>query len=49
MIISALLLALGVSVQDSDWPWWRGPNRDGAAAENQKVPLTWSAFAPLRR
>jgi outer membrane protein assembly factor BamB len=44
MMLPALLLALGVSLQDSsDWPWWRGPGRDGAAAENQKVPLTWSA------
>jgi hypothetical protein len=26
----------------SDWPWWRGPNRDGLADPNQKPPLTWS-------
>ena len=26
----------------NDWPWWRGPNRDGIAAE-QKIPLEWAA------
>ena len=26
-----------------DWPWWRGPTRDGIAAPDQKVPLEWSA------
>jgi len=25
-----------------DWPWWRGPLRDGLAAPDQKLPLTWS-------
>jgi outer membrane protein assembly factor BamB len=25
----------------NDWPWWRGPNRNGIAAP-QKPPLTWS-------
>src|SRR5688500_12590495 len=25
-----------------DWPWWRGPTRDGIAAA-QKIPLQWSA------
>jgi outer membrane protein assembly factor BamB len=27
----------------ADWPWWRGPTRDGIAAPDQKVPLEWSA------
>src|SRR5882757_3904535 len=26
----------------TDWPWWRGPNRDGLAAADQKPPLKWS-------
>lgn len=26
----------------SDWPWWRGPNRDGIAAPDQQPPLQWS-------
>jgi outer membrane protein assembly factor BamB len=25
-----------------DWPWWRGPGRDGVANANQKPPRTWS-------
>ena len=26
----------------SDWPWWRGPQRNGVAAADQKPPLKWS-------
>ena len=26
----------------TDWPWWRGANRDGLAAPDQKPPLKWS-------
>ncbi len=26
----------------TDWPWWRGPERNGVAAPNQKPPLKWS-------
>src|SRR5258707_14863268 len=29
-------------VAPTDWPWWRGPNRDGVAAAGQKPPLHWS-------
>ncbi len=25
-----------------DWPWWRGPDRNGIADEKQKPPLKWS-------
>lgn len=25
-----------------DWPWWRGPNRNGVADASQKVPVEWS-------
>ena len=28
---------------NSDWPWWRGPHRNGIAAADQKPPLQWSA------
>jgi len=31
----------GVAKQ-GDWPWWRGPSRDGIAAPDQKLPITWS-------
>lgn len=26
----------------SDWPWWRGPQRTGTAAADQKPPHEWS-------
>lgn len=26
----------------NDWPWWRGPDRNGVADPKQKPPLKWS-------
>jgi outer membrane protein assembly factor BamB len=26
----------------TDWPWWRGPERNGIANANQEPPLKWS-------
>jgi outer membrane protein assembly factor BamB len=31
-----------ITVAPADWPWWRGPTRDGHAAAGQKPPLKWS-------
>jgi outer membrane protein assembly factor BamB len=31
-----------IAIGPNDWPWWRGPNRDGIAPA-QKIPLEWSA------
>ena len=31
----------GVAAAD-DWPWWRGPNRNGIADPLQSIPLQWS-------
>jgi len=31
-----------ITVGANDWPWWRGPNRNGIAPA-QKIPLEWSA------
>lgn len=31
-----------IKVSDTDWPWWRGPNRNGVADSNQSPPMTWS-------
>jgi outer membrane protein assembly factor BamB len=30
-----------ITVAATDWPWWRGPNRDGVADPGQKPPLKW--------
>lgn len=47
-----LVTSLGVAAEPSlsfpgidlarDWPWWRGPTRDGVAAAGQTPPLTWT-------
>ena len=31
-----------IQVQDNDWPWWRGPERNGIANPNQTVPTQWT-------
>ena len=28
---------------EADWPWWRGPSRNGVADPNQTLPTEWSA------
>ncbi|HUG70418.1 MAG TPA: PQQ-binding-like beta-propeller repeat protein [Pirellulaceae bacterium] len=28
--------------ESTDWPWWRGPERNGIAAADQNPPLKWS-------
>lgn len=33
----------GIQVDPADWPWWRGPNRNGVANAEQKPPTEWSA------
>lgn len=30
------------SFSATDWPWWRGQNRDGSAAADQTPPTQWS-------
>ncbi len=32
----------GISVAATDWPWWRGPSRNGVAAAGEQPPLKWS-------
>ena len=32
-----------IPVAATDWPWWRGPQRNGVADANQEPPLKWSA------
>lgn len=31
----------GFSVSATDWPWWRGPMRNGTAAEDQHPPIAF--------
>lgn len=38
----------GLSVADTDWAWWRGPNRNGVAAAGQNLPATWSDAQNVR-
>ncbi len=32
-----------ISVAADDWPWWRGPNRNGVANAGEQPPTEWSA------
>ena len=34
--------AKGLALTSSDWPWWRGPERNGIASSEQSPPLHWS-------
>lgn len=50
-VTSLCLLALFLltsSLLAEDWPWWRGPNRDGLANADQKPPTTFSATENVR-
>jgi len=42
--LSAVILTgiVGNTCIGEDWPWWRGPNRDGVASPDQNPPLSWS-------
>jgi outer membrane protein assembly factor BamB len=32
----------GFKISAKDWPWWRGPARNGEASADQKPPVKWS-------
>lgn len=34
--------ATGFSLNANDWPWWRGPTRDGIASAGQNPPTEWN-------
>ena len=40
--------AEGITFADSDWPWWRGPHRNGIASAKQKPPQASSIHASFR-
>ncbi len=31
-----------ITVAPGDWPWWRGPTRNGIAPSGQRPPVSWS-------
>lgn len=31
-----------IQIAPTDWPWWRGPHRNGVAVADQKPPVIWS-------
>jgi hypothetical protein len=31
-----------IAVASTDWPWWRGPDRNGIAPNSQSPPVRWS-------
>lgn len=31
-----------IKVDPNDWPWWRGPERNGVANPDQNPPISWS-------
>ncbi|MEO8271896.1 MAG: PQQ-binding-like beta-propeller repeat protein, partial [Aureliella sp.] len=35
-------VADGIEIAKTDWPWWRGPSRDGTADPEQTPPLQFS-------
>jgi outer membrane protein assembly factor BamB len=39
---SALKEIGGFALEGNDWPWWRGPGRDGIAVADQRPALQWS-------
>ena len=41
-LISGSAMAQIPQARSGDWPWWRGPNRNGIAESGQRVPVSWS-------
>lgn len=37
-----------IQVGDSDWPWWRGPDRNGIAMDDQSPPTRWSGTENIK-
>lgn len=41
-LVCAAAVSLHGAANNTDWPAWRGPTRDGHAAAGQKVPVQWN-------
>ncbi len=41
MPVGLIAVAEEIGIADTDWPWWRGPHRNGIAEQNQSLPTTW--------
>lgn len=41
LFLAASLSAQAGELSERDWPWWRGPDRNGIAHADQNPPLTW--------
>src|SRR5262245_25615934 len=41
LFLASTAAAEPIAVGPADWPWWRGPTRDGVADPKQDVPLKW--------
>lgn len=37
-----------IHFEANDWPWWRGPNRNGTTPAGQKAPTKWSVSEGIR-
>jgi outer membrane protein assembly factor BamB len=42
MLLAWVGVCLSAHAGEGDWPWWRGPSRNGVAAAGQDPPLKWS-------
>ncbi|MBI3832264.1 MAG: hypothetical protein HY291_22265 [Planctomycetes bacterium] len=47
-IVSAAALSAEAPNAATDWPQWRGPNRDGVAIKSPKLLDEWPASGPAR-
>jgi len=42
LMLLALIATQGIANADDNWPRFRGPNADGVAEDNDRLPLIWS-------
>lgn len=42
LLLVCITFTIANMTSASDWPWWRGPERNGVAASGQELPTDWS-------